>query len=239
MLLVQNGAVFPPRPLILSFDMKELLNKTAESHTLWTITRLNGGRDLVRNETNWKGSTGKKILDGDSDKVSSLKINCCQFYFQLHYSPGGYFTIKYGNFKFITTVYQIIQNMLSMLSIFQHYSDLNWVAFWMFITGSFLMWTQWDISVSYITDNIFPHILGWNVASWLGFKPFSLYLFYLSSDSTSETLRQKNGKLHIVKTNKKKQNKKSLTVANGLHRSESRISILAEGQRVQPQTGWL
>ncbi len=62
-------------PLILSFELKDPLNETAEGPTSWTVTTLNGEQELDRTETRLKGSRGKEVVDGDSDGVSSLKMN--------------------------------------------------------------------------------------------------------------------------------------------------------------------
>ncbi|XP_078021207.1 uncharacterized protein col7a1l isoform X2 [Epinephelus lanceolatus] len=53
----------------------ERLNETAEGPTLWSVTMLNGEEELDRIGTKLKGSRGKEIVDGDSDRLSSLKIN--------------------------------------------------------------------------------------------------------------------------------------------------------------------
>ncbi|KAF0029734.1 hypothetical protein F2P81_018839 [Scophthalmus maximus] len=53
----------------------EPLNETAEVPSLRTISALNEEQELDRIETKSKGSTGMKMIDGDSDKVSSLKMN--------------------------------------------------------------------------------------------------------------------------------------------------------------------
>lgn len=66
---------FPSRPQTLSFDTQEPLNETAEVPSLRTISALNEEQELDRIETKSKGSTGMKMIDGDSDKVSSLKMN--------------------------------------------------------------------------------------------------------------------------------------------------------------------
>lgn len=64
-----------PLPLILPFGLKERLNETAEGPTLWSITTLNGEEELDRISTKLKGSRGKEIVDGGSDRLSSLRIN--------------------------------------------------------------------------------------------------------------------------------------------------------------------
>lgn len=62
-------------PPILSFHVKDTLNETIEDPTLWTVTTLTGEQESDRIETKFKGSRGKEVVDGDSDAVSSLKIN--------------------------------------------------------------------------------------------------------------------------------------------------------------------
>ncbi|XP_056223924.1 collagen alpha-1(VII) chain isoform X3 [Seriola aureovittata] len=63
-------------------------NETAEGPTLWTITTLNGEQELDTTDTKLKGSTGKKIIDGDSDEVPSLKMNLTVFSSTFNYTSA-------------------------------------------------------------------------------------------------------------------------------------------------------
>lgn len=81
--------------LILPFDVKDLLNETAEGPTLWTVTALNREHGLDRIETKLKGPRRKEM--GHSDEVPSLKINLTAVNSTLNYTMAEEVSIFYNS----------------------------------------------------------------------------------------------------------------------------------------------
>ncbi|KAM8909698.1 uncharacterized protein col7a1l [Spinachia spinachia] len=63
-----NGSL----PELLTVD---LLGETAEGPTLWTVTTVNGERELHRDDKRLKDSGGREIAEYDREGVSSLQMN--------------------------------------------------------------------------------------------------------------------------------------------------------------------